>query len=164
MPIPSQDEFTKFLRFMPLVLIASFAGFIFFQPSERPDPARNLAFGCYEATNAPRIMIDAVGVHADQAGVAATPFAVKRIKPGIALSLERPFPLEAPEGRYRFGAVRQGSDILVPFRTVRDGRVYSVQSESRLERFELWARDDTVIVYTAVDARRCMAAKRGRVS
>jgi len=157
MPFESDDEFSWFLRLLPLGLALGFGAFLLLRAPPPPPPENSVVFGCYSNPGAPAILLDAAGMHIRQSDFPTIGFHLERLKTGISLVAEAPIRADPTAQGYRFAIDRHGVGLFLNFYREQDGRVYWVFDESLLEGFQMLATDGAQLNYQPADARRCAA-------
>lgn len=154
MQIEANDEFGRFFRLLPLVIGVAAIAYFGLGPSPLPAPSNAAVFGCYAATDSPPILLDAAGLHIQQAGYPVIPFHLERSKRGILLTADAAIRADKTANGYRFGMDKRGGRFM-PFYRVENGRTYGVFDESLLKGFQMLATDGIYLNYDPANATRC---------
>ncbi|WP_324750291.1 hypothetical protein SH591_01975 [Sphingomonas sp. LY54] len=157
MPFEGEDEFSWFLRLLPLGLALGFGALLLLRASPPPPPANSLVFGCYANPHAAAILLNATGMHIRQGGFPAIAFHLQRHKTGISLVAEAPIRADRTAQGYQFAIDRRGIGRFLDFYREQDGRVYGVFDEGLLEGFQMLATDGARLNYQPADVGRCVA-------
>jgi hypothetical protein len=155
MQIEATDEFGWFFRALPVAVVLAVVAFYFMRTPPPPAPSNASVFGCYVASGAPPILLNAAGLHVRQAGYPIIPFHLERSKMGIALTADAPIRADKAANGYRFGMNKRGIGWFLHFYRVENGRTYGVFDDSLLEGFQMLASDGVYLNYVPTDAAKC---------
>lgn len=151
-----RDEFSWFFLGIPAVCIPLFVAYLWlWAPSPAKPPINSTVFGCYSASNSPRMRLDGAGMHIQQPGFPIVPFHLEILKTGIALTADAPIRADRVGDTYRFGIDSRGEGLFLPFFREEGGHSYGVFDPSLLANFQMLATDGTQLNYRPVEQGDC---------
>lgn len=156
-----EDAFLRNGPMWGLIAATAVALALFVSFNETKDEPRNgLAFGCYQAVEAPNILLDERGLQVLQPGFPRMDFRVEKAKAGIFLNPMKAVIVEKVGSRNLFGiGSRKQMKSFGFFRQGPDGR-YPVFDENRLNSFTISTVDAEVLAFERVSTAKCRISKK----